>query len=157
MTLARNLGTVTAVNVGPPPTVSIQLNGDTATDYDAKYLDSYNPASGDLVQVLSESTGYHVVLGRAALGPTIQTGSGTVTIAAGAVAGSAAVTFTPAFAVAPVVVPVVDAAVGGVVGNFGARILVRSAAGFTVVLFRTDGTVAPGGGNVAGFTWVAHA
>lgn len=156
MTLARNLGTVTAVNAGPPPTVTIQLNGDTATDYDALYLDSYSPTVADVVQVLSDG-GYHVVLGRAALGPTLLTGSGTVTITAGAVAGSAAVTFTPAFAATPVVVPAVDAPAGGVVGNFGTRILLRSASGFTVVLFRTDGTVAPGGGNVAGFTWLAHA
>lgn len=67
MPFARNPGVVTAVNAGPPATVTIQLNGDTATDFPAPYLDSYDPSVGDAVQVLSDS-GYHVVLGRATLG-----------------------------------------------------------------------------------------
>lgn len=67
MTLARNPGVVTAVNAGPPATITIQLNGDTAADYPARYLDSYEPGVGDAVQVLSDG-GYHVVLGRATLG-----------------------------------------------------------------------------------------
>lgn len=67
MTLERRTGLVTAVNAGPPPTVTIQVGGDTATSYDAPYLDSYAPGVDDVVQVLSDG-GYHVVLGRATLG-----------------------------------------------------------------------------------------
>lgn len=62
------LGTVTALNAGPPPTVSIYLSGDSASTVDALYLDPYDPAVGHTVRVLSEA-GAHFVLGRATPGP----------------------------------------------------------------------------------------
>lgn len=59
---SRRAGTVTAVNTGPPATVTITLGGDTTTTYDAPYLESYRPVVGDTVAVLS-SQGAHLVLG----------------------------------------------------------------------------------------------
>jgi hypothetical protein len=62
MSVDQRAAVVTAVNPGPPPTVTIQVGGDTATDYDAPYLATYTPAVGDNVTTLSRA-GAHLVLG----------------------------------------------------------------------------------------------
>lgn len=148
-------GVVTAINAGPPPTVTVNVGGDTANTVNAPYLDSYNPAVADTVQILVNQ-GAVIVIGTASGAGPIQTGSGTVTISAGSVSGtSGSITYPIGYPVAPVVVVMIDSTVGGVAGNFGARIVTRTTSSFTVTIFRTDGTVAPGGGNVAGYTWVA--
>jgi hypothetical protein len=71
----RRLGLVQALVAGPPPRVSLTLGGDedAAHVVDAPYLDSYLPAVGDAVVVLSNQ-GSHFVLGRAALGTLAHVG-----------------------------------------------------------------------------------
>ena len=66
----RRLGIVQALVAGPPPRVSVTLGGDEDATHvvDAAYLDSYAPAVGDVVQVLTNQ-GAPLVLGRAATGP----------------------------------------------------------------------------------------
>lgn len=65
---SMRLGTVTALVAGPPPRVTIGIGGDITSTVDAPYLDSYTPAVGDVVQVLTNQ-GAPLVLGTAALGP----------------------------------------------------------------------------------------
>lgn len=71
MTAPANLrlGTVTAVNAGPPPSVTIYLDGDPTATVDAPYLDSYAPAVGDTVRVARGiGRGAYVVHGRTETG-----------------------------------------------------------------------------------------
>lgn len=58
------LGTVTAINAGPPPTVTLYLSGDAASTVDALAADTYSAIVGDTVRVLSDQ-GAHYVIGRA--------------------------------------------------------------------------------------------
>lgn len=87
---SRRVGTVAAVNAGPPPTATISLGGDTSgATVDAPYLDGYAPVVGDSVVVLTNQ-GAPFVLGRATALSTRRSmrvsraaqlvGSGTVTI-----------------------------------------------------------------------------
>lgn len=65
----RRLGIIQSLVTGPPPRVTLTLGGDEDVTHvvDAAYLDSYAPAVGDVVQVLSNQ-GAPLVLGRAATG-----------------------------------------------------------------------------------------
>lgn len=67
----RRLGVVQALVAGPPPRVSITIGDDPdpTRTVDVAYQDSYSPAVGDSVVLLSNQGG-HYVLGRAATGAT---------------------------------------------------------------------------------------
>lgn len=71
MTAPANLrlGTVTAMSAGPPPSVTVYLDGDPTATVDALFLDSYAPLVNDTVRVIRGiGKGAHFVLGRAASG-----------------------------------------------------------------------------------------
>lgn len=64
---ARRLAVVTAITAGAPPTVTIQIGGDTTTTANVPYDESYQPVVNDTVVTVSVE-GDHYVIGRANLG-----------------------------------------------------------------------------------------
>lgn len=59
---SRRIATVNSSDPGPPPTMNINLAGDTTNPIDVPYLGSYTPVVNDFVVVLSTG-GDHVVIG----------------------------------------------------------------------------------------------
>lgn len=76
-------GTVTAIaDTSAPPTLSVQISGDTTTTIDGvRYVDSYKPATGDVALIIKQGTDL-VALGTIAANYSA-TGWTTVTLAAG--------------------------------------------------------------------------
>lgn len=101
LTPQRRLATVTGVaNTGAsPPTVTIEVGGDTSVDFEAAFLGSYRPLVGDYVVAL-ENQGDYVVIGTSiAVGATAKTGSVSAgTSAAGLITVTHGLAGTPAFA-----------------------------------------------------------
>lgn len=63
--VSRRQAVVTAVSVGPPASVSIQIAGDTDTISGVRYLASYTPSVGDTVWVDVQDSD-PIVIGRLA-------------------------------------------------------------------------------------------
>lgn len=54
--VTRHRGEITATSAGPPATVSVKIDGQTTALSGIRYLASYSPVVGDIVEILIDDT-----------------------------------------------------------------------------------------------------